>query len=209
MKRVAILASSLLRTEIEEKKWKDTIEVNWVQSLDELLSAPSDAYFDLAFDNSRGRITALKELQGPVFISETIVTAAEIDQRFIRINSWPGMVSRPVLEMAAGALADIDSGRYTLDLLGLKSMVVPDIPGFISCRILATIINEAYYTLEAGVSSRKEIDTAMKLGTNYPYGPFEWAEKIGINNIIDLLNKLSTEDSRYQPAELLTRSTKP
>ena len=206
MKRVAILAGSFLRTEIEEKKWNNTIEVNWVQSLDELLSGTADAYFDFAFENSREHITAIKGLKNPVFISETNLTTAEIDQTIIRVNCWPGMISRPVLEIAAGTTADITAGQEILKLLGWNYRVVPDIPGFISCRILATIINEAYFTLQAGVSSRKEIDTAMKLGTNYPYGPFEWAEKIGVANVKNRLNRLSTEDNRYVPSELLTDS---
>ena len=203
---MAILAGSFLRTEIEEKKWNNTIEVNWVQSLDELLSGTADAYFDFAFENSREHITAIKGLKNPVFISETNLTTAEIDRAIIRVNCWPGMISRPVLEIAVGTNADITAGQEILKLLGWNYRVVPDIPGFISCRILATIINEAYFTLEAGVSSRKEIDTAMKLGTNHPYGPFEWAEKIGLANVKNLLNRLSTEDNRYLPAELLTDS---
>ena len=67
----------------------------------------------------------------------------------------------------------------------------------LSARIIAMIINEAYYTLEAGISSKAEIDTAMKLGTNYPYGPFEWGEKIGLKNIYMLLFELSKTDDRY------------
>ena len=41
------------------------------------------------------------------------------------------------------------------------------------------IINEAFLALQEGVSTKEEINTAMKLGTNYPLGPFEWVEKIG------------------------------
>lgn len=67
------------------------------------------------------------------------------------------------------------------------------------------IINEAYFAVNDEVSSKKEIDTAMKLGTNYPYGPFEWAALIGKNNILELLQKLSLTDTRYQPAELLIK----
>jgi 3-hydroxybutyryl-CoA dehydrogenase len=207
MKRVAILAGSFLRKEIEEKQWRDNIEVCWVESLEEMLSVNADAYFDFAFENSREHITAIKGLSNPVFIAETNLTTAEIDQRFIRVNCWPGMISRQLIEIAPGCNADIDSAGLILELLGWTYHEVPDIPGFISCRIVATIVNEAYFTLQDGVSSRKEIDTAMKLGTNYPYGPFEWAEKIGISNIIHLLNRLSTEDSRYRPAELLMPST--
>ena len=65
------------------------------------------------------------------------------------------------------------------------------------------IINEAFFALSESVSTKEEMDIAMKLGTNYPYGPFEWAWKIGLSNIITLLNKLSIQQSRYTPSGLL------
>jgi len=65
------------------------------------------------------------------------------------------------------------------------------------------IINEAFLTVEENVSVEKEIDTAMKLGTNYPYGPFEWGEKIGLNKVVYLLEVLEKEQNRYKPAGLL------
>ncbi len=58
-----------------------------------------------------------------------------------------------------------------------------DEPGFVSARIVSMIINEAYFTLEAGTSTKEEIDIAMKLGTGYPFGPFEWGEMIGLSRI--------------------------
>jgi len=70
-------------------------------------------------------------------------------------------------------------------------------------RVISMIINEAYFALDEGISSKEEIDTAMKLGTNYPYGPFEWSEKIGLKKIYDLLIALTTTNSRYKPAPRL------
>jgi len=85
---------------------------------------------------------------------------------------------------------------------------VEDEPGLISARIIAMIINEAYFANAENVSTEKEIDTAMKLGTNYPYGPFEWADKIGVKNIYVLLEKLSINDPRYHPSALLHAAAK-
>jgi 3-hydroxybutyryl-CoA dehydrogenase len=73
----------------------------------------------------------------------------------------------------------------------------------ITPRVIATIVNEAYFALEQNVSTKEEIDIAMKLGTNYPMGPFEWSRKIGLKNIYSLLQKLSLTNERYQPCELL------
>ena len=82
---------------------------------------------------------------------------------------------------------------------------VADVPGFITARVISTIINEAYFTLAEKVSTKDEIDTAMKLGTNYPFGPFEWSEKIGLKNIYGLLLLLSKTNSRYTPSDLLQK----
>ena len=75
-----------------------------------------------------------------------------------------------------------------------------DCAGFISARVIAMVINEAYFALDEHVSTKEEMDIAMKLGTNYPSGPFEWADKIGLNNILTLLEALEATDARYHPA---------
>ena len=95
--------------------------------------------------------------------------------------------------------------RDVFSSLGWKYRIVPDVPGMVTARVISMIINEAYFTLQAGVSTKDEIDTAMKLGTNYPYGPFEWSRKIGLKNIYALLLALSKIDARYQPCELLQK----
>ena len=95
-----------------------------------------------------------------------------------------------------------------LTFLNKKVIPAPDEPGLISVRIIAMIINEAYFAIAEDVSSEKEIDIAMKLGTNYPFGPFEWGEKIGLKNIYSLLVKLSKENKKYSPAPSLEKLIK-
>jgi 3-hydroxybutyryl-CoA dehydrogenase len=75
----------------------------------------------------------------------------------------------------------------------------------ITPRTIAMIINEAYFALEEEISSKEQIDIAMKLGTNYPYGPFEWAEKIGLKKIYNLLTQLYQTDKRYIPAPFMKK----
>ncbi len=67
------------------------------------------------------------------------------------------------------------------------------------------IINEAFFAFGEKISTIEEIDMAMKLGTNYPNGPFEWAEKVGIENVYLLLEKLSGKEGRYIPAPALKK----
>ena len=87
-----------------------------------------------------------------------------------------------------------------LKAIGKKYITVNDEPGFVSATVIAMIINEAFFAKAEEVSSEADIDTAMKLGTNYPYGPFEWSKKIGVKNIYALLKKLSATDGRYTPS---------
>lgn len=157
------------------------------------------------------RITKLSTIQGPVFISSVIQplidselsTTSTEDAQLIRINAWPTFLQRPLIEVAIADPFAEATVREVFEALGWKHWIIPDVPGMISPRVIATIINEAYYTLQAEVSTKEEIDIAMKLGTNYPYGPFEWGNKIGLQNIHALLTALSKTDTRYLPCERL------
>ena len=140
----------------------------------------------------------------PVFINSVLQTLADVHapEHVLRINGWPSFLSRTVWEIAGQVNENIDS---VFKLLNIKINTVKDEPGFITARIIAMIVNEAYFAVEDDVSSKDEIDIAMRLGTNYPFGPFEWAKLIGTNNILTLLQKLNTADNRYLPSKLLIK----
>ncbi|MCZ6446187.1 MAG: 3-hydroxyacyl-CoA dehydrogenase NAD-binding domain-containing protein [Planctomycetota bacterium] len=74
---------------------------------------------------------------------------------------------------------------------------------YVFARILAAIINEAGWAHRDGVASEADIDIAMKLGTNYLKGPFEWAEQISGARVTALLAALNetVDDDRFSPAE--------
>jgi 3-hydroxybutyryl-CoA dehydrogenase len=91
--------------------------------------------------------------------------------------------------------------------LKTKYQLVEDRVGLVTPRVICMIINEAYYTVQEGTATRDDIDRAMKLGTNYPYGPFEWCERIGIKHVYELLEAVyeDTHDERYKVCPLLKR----
>ena len=159
----------------------------------------ADAFIDL----KEGLLfTDYSELQKPVLINAVVSTLSSLNvtSNVIRINAWPGFLKRPVWEVASKI---DDAATKLFEHLDKKITIVADEPGFISARIIAMIINEAYFATGDKVSSREDIDTAMKLGTNYPFGPFEWASAIGAANVLALLKQLSKTDKRYEPAPLL------
>jgi 3-hydroxybutyryl-CoA dehydrogenase len=83
-----------------------------------------------------------------------------------------------------------------------------DPPDNVALRVISCIINEAYLALAEGVATAEDIDRAMKLGANYPQGPFEWANEIGPNQILQTLDTLrTTHGEAYLAAPTLRELT--
>jgi 3-hydroxybutyryl-CoA dehydrogenase len=201
--RIILLAD----TEQKEDLITQTVqaELLWAAEPASLTNAGgADACIDLLFDNTEERIKELRRLQaGSVIINSVINPLNELTTGFIRINGWNTFLKRSIIE--ASGHDNTRQAEKIFYLLNKTIEWVPDIAGFISPRVIASIINEAYFALEEQVSTKDEIDIAMKLGTNYPYGPFEWSKKIGLKNIFDLLHRLAKEQKRYEPAALLIK----
>lgn len=159
---------------------------------------------DLSFDDSPERIHAL-ERSSFCLVSSVSRTLTELPAHFARFNGWPGFSEGPVIEAACRNETDQQIVTDIFSVFGKRPEWVADVPGFISARIVSMIINEAFLTAQENVSTEQAIDTAMKLGTNYPYGPFEWCEKIGAASIVALLEKLSVQERRYTPAVMLKK----
>ena len=140
-------------------------------------------------------------------INAVIDRPASIASHVVRINGWPGFLKRSVAEMA-GVVSD--TRRQKIEQLmtasGRTIEWVPDQCGMPTARVLASIINEAYFALDESVSSEAEIDVAMKLGTNYPFGPFEWAKIIGHHRIVTLLSALALKEPQYLPSNRLQQA---
>jgi 3-hydroxybutyryl-CoA dehydrogenase len=162
-----------------------------------------DACIDLLFDNAPDRLRKWQQLNPSVLVINAVsIPSVGVMFPYVRINGWNTFLKRSVIE----ATAPEDLKEKTTNLFSVFNKKIEwtsDMPGFLSLRIVASIINEAYFALEERVSTKEEIDTAMRLGTNYPYGPFEWSREIGIKNIYNLLKHLGEEEKRYQPAALL------
>ena len=176
--------------------------INWVRvpAADSFSEHPdAGAFFDLT---QNAALHEHPDMNKPLFLN-SVIHPLPAGKKAVRINGWEGFLQNDTWEVA-GAMSE----AYTniLGALNKKMILCADEPGFIAARIIAMIINEAYFAKGEGVSTEAEIDTAMKLGTNYPYGPFEWAQKIGTQQLYALLQELSKQDGRYQPAPLLIKT---
>ncbi|MEU0004065.1 3-hydroxyacyl-CoA dehydrogenase [Streptomyces sp. NPDC006314] len=91
--------------------------------------------------------------------------------------------------------------------LGKDVSVIGDVPGMIVARTVARLIDLAHDAVAKGAATEEDIDTAMRLGVNYPLGPFEWCRRLPRGWAHDLLEELHERDpsGRYAPSLALYR----
>jgi 3-hydroxybutyryl-CoA dehydrogenase len=90
--------------------------------------------------------------------------------------------------------------------MGKETVLVKESPGFITTRINAMIGNEAFYMLQDGVASARDIDKGLKLGLNHPMGPFELVDLVGLDTRLSILKYLhSTLGEKFRPCPLLEK----
>ncbi len=202
--QTVVLCNDALKAELGNNI-SENEEVIYINNINEILQYQhADVFIDLLFVNSPERINILMQLLPKLVIINSVADAlSEIHPQFIRINGWPTFLQTPVMEATCLDNNLKANTEKVFQQLNKTIEWLPDEIGFITPRVISMIINEAYFALSEGVSTKQEIDTAMKLGTNHPYGPFEWAEKIGLKKVVALLYKLGDHHSRYKPCALL------
>tara|TARA_X000000950_G_C13876490_1_gene645026 strand:+ start:1319 stop:2173 length:855 start_codon:yes stop_codon:yes gene_type:complete len=117
----------------------------------------------------------------------------------------------PVMKLVEGingletSEATSSTVKKITESLGKVYIESRDMPGFVVNRILMPMINEAVYALYEGMASEKDIDQAMKLGTNQPMGPLTLADFIGLDTCLSIMEVLydGFKDSKYRPCPLL------
>ncbi|MDO5641450.1 MAG: 3-hydroxybutyryl-CoA dehydrogenase [Paracoccus sp. (in: a-proteobacteria)] len=115
-----------------------------------------------------------------------------------------------LVELIRGIATDQETYDILLGVvekIGKTAATAEDFPAFIVNRILIPMINEAVYTLYEGVGSVKSIDQSMKLGANWPMGPLELGDFIGLDTCLAIMNVLhdGLADTKYRPCPLLVK----
>ncbi len=205
--RIAVAATVDQKDELLRQGIANGVEIEWIDTIKDTPDA--DAVIDLLFDtNEDERLQWLKGLHKKIIIINYVNGPIKNEpSQIIKLNGWPGFLSRPVAEVSCSDEKIKEKAEKVFMAFNKKTEWTTDTPGFITARIVSMIINEAYFTLQEKVSTKAEIDIAMKTGTNYPYGPFEWCDRIGIKKIYSLLKKLETTDTSYKPCDLLTKES--
>ncbi len=202
--KIAVISDERLKEELLATGLQEAVQVEWLK--EPLPVEGADAYFDLLYTPGVERTRVLTALpRVPVFINAVDTTLRDLPENMIRLNGWNSFLKRNLAELSCSGNTIKPAAEKIIAGIGRTAEWVPDIPGFIAARVVSMIINEAYFALDEKVSTKEEIDIAMKLGTNYPYGPFEWAGIIGLKKVYDLLAKLAETEPRYRPSPLLEK----
>jgi 3-hydroxybutyryl-CoA dehydrogenase len=117
---------------------------------------------------------------------------------------------KPMVEVIRGhhtSEATLETARRFLAQMGKDCIVVNDLPGFVSNRVLMLTINEAVYVVQDGVATAEQVDQIFKTCFGHKMGPLETADLIGLDTILYSIEVLyeSYSDSKYRPCPLLKK----
>lgn len=148
-------------------------------------------------------------IDNTIFVSNTsslpITEIASVTKRSDRVagmhffNPVPGMKLVEIIQGLNTSEETIETIKEVATRFNKVPVVTKDTPGFIVNRLVIQLCNEAVKAVEAGVASPEDIDTAMKLGMNWPMGPFELIDMAGLDLHINAADNLARElgDSHY------------
>ncbi len=173
-----------------------------------------DVVFDMLLEDQAFLLSTYAGLQGKVVVGGAVKRnlasmAASISQpmlcHLIGMNAHPTFINRDKIEISVFNQSSKPVMENILSNLDWDCQWVADRVGMVSPRLVYAVINEGFFTSQEGTASPDEIDEAMKLGVNYPQGPFEWLSKIGVRYVYETLEALQadTHDGRYKPCPQL------
>ncbi|MBL0310084.1 MAG: 3-hydroxyacyl-CoA dehydrogenase [Bacteroidetes bacterium] len=173
-----------------------------------------DAIFDLNFDDDPSNFPLYASLRDkPIFTSavkmslnELVYTSElKVKCKLFGINALPTFLNQGKWEISAYRKFQIPDLVNLMKALSIDYLPVEDRVGMVKPRVIFMLINEACYALQGSTATMEDIDLSMKLGTNYPFGPFEWSDKIGLTHVFETLAALyeDTKDERYKISPLL------
>ncbi len=97
--------------------------------------------------------------------------------------------------------------HFVESVIQKKGIMVFESPGFVTTRLICILINEALHTLQEGVASAEDIDTAMRIGYDFRYGPLEMCDRFGLDSVLAAMERMFREygELKFRPSVLLKK----
>ncbi len=100
----------------------------------------------------------------------------------------------------------IQTVKEFLEKVGVTAVKLEENPGFILDRVIASIVNEAAVMYSSKLATKEDIDKMMKVCVNWPMGPFEFADTMGVDRVVEILDSMSRQlGPKFQPCFLLKK----
>lgn len=141
-----------------------------------------------------------------------IASFANRPEKTIAMHFFNPVHKMPLVEIVRGLETSDETAKTIQEVavkMGKETVVINEFPGFVTSRISALVGNEAFFMLQEGLGTPEAIDKAIKLGLNYPMGPFELVDLVGLDTRLHNLNYLHAKlGDKYRPAPLLEQYVK-
>lgn len=193
-------------------KW--TADLNDIKNSDLIIEA-----IDEDFDAKRKLFKQIDEVATPdtIIVSNTstlsLTKIAEGTKRADKIigmhflNPVPKIPLVEIVRAFETSEETLEKAKLFAARIGKTPVEVYEYPGFITTRVIVPLLNEAMHILMEGIATADGIDTAMRLGYNFPMGPLELADTMGLDEVLSWMQSLyqTLGEPRYRPCPLLRR----
>ncbi len=194
--------------------------ITWVTQFD--CATDSDLALEAVQEDFGLKRQILRELdrrmppENPIVLTTSTLSITELaaqnnnPERIVGMHFLFPVTTTRVVEVVRGQLTTDDVYERAIEfarLLGKIPIKVFEMPGFVTTRVLLPLINEAMHVVMEGVADAAEVDLAMKMGYDFHIGPLEWADRTGLDRVLNWMKHLHNEsgEPRFRPCPLLKR----
>jgi 3-hydroxybutyryl-CoA dehydrogenase len=194
--------------------------ITWVTQFD--CATDSDLALEAVQEDFGLKRQILRELdrrmppEHPIVLTTSTLSITELaaqnnnPERIVGMHFIYPVTTTRVVEVVRGQLTTEAVYERAIEfarLLGKIPIKVFEMPGFVTTRVLLPLINEAMHVVMEGVAEAAEVDLAMKMGFEFRIGPLEWADRTGLDRVLNWMKHLHHEsgEPRFRPCPLLKR----